>query len=140
MTSYPEDSVSNHPDAIEDPKYPPEDDGTMPDNVACLREHLIGRRIIRAEKGTARAGDLRKVNDDYDYERTNRPDHQREGLILTLDDGRRVVLEHIFADLGDIIELDVEWSEGNPFYYGYGFDIYVSDTIDSYVIPAELEK
>ncbi len=37
---------------------------------------------------------------------------------------------HIYADLGDVLELQVDWSEGNPFYYGYGFDIYVSDVIE----------
>lgn len=34
---------------------------------------------------------------------------------------------HIYANLGDVVELDVGWSCGNPFYYGYGFDIYVVD-------------
>lgn len=32
---------------------------------------------------------------------------------------------HIYADLGDVLELEVGWSAGNPFYYGYGFDIHV---------------
>ena len=32
---------------------------------------------------------------------------------------------HIVADLGDVLELKVGWSAGNPFYYGYGFDIIV---------------
>ena len=30
---------------------------------------------------------------------------------------------HIYADLGDVLELTVGWSCGNPFYYGYGFYI-----------------
>jgi hypothetical protein len=30
---------------------------------------------------------------------------------------------HIYADWGDVLELTVGWSCGNPFYYGYGFDI-----------------
>lgn len=30
---------------------------------------------------------------------------------------------HIFADFGDVMALTVEWSCGNPFYYGYGFQI-----------------
>ena len=34
---------------------------------------------------------------------------------------------HIYADLGDVVELKVGWSSGNPFYYGYGFDIAVVD-------------
>jgi hypothetical protein len=32
---------------------------------------------------------------------------------------------HIYANLGDVVELNVSWSCGNPFYYGYGFDIHV---------------
>jgi hypothetical protein len=32
---------------------------------------------------------------------------------------------HIYADFGDVMQLDVGWSCGNPFYYGYGFDIAV---------------
>jgi hypothetical protein len=32
---------------------------------------------------------------------------------------------HIYADIGDVLELSVGWSSGNPFYYGYGFDIQV---------------
>ena len=38
---------------------------------------------------------------------------------------------HIYADLGDVLKLDVEWSAGNPFYYGYGFHIKVKPLGDS---------
>ena len=34
---------------------------------------------------------------------------------------------HIYADAGDVLELSVGWSCGNPFYYGYGFEIDVVD-------------
>jgi hypothetical protein len=34
---------------------------------------------------------------------------------------------HIYADLGDVMTMKVGWSCGNPFYYGYGFDIKVVD-------------
>lgn len=33
---------------------------------------------------------------------------------------------HIFADMGDVLKLDVAWSEGSG-YYGYGFRINVKD-------------
>ena len=33
----------------------------------------------------------------------------------------------IFADMSDILTLSVGWSCGNPFYYGYGFEIGVED-------------
>lgn len=32
---------------------------------------------------------------------------------------------HIFADMGDVLTMTVGWSEGNPFYYSYGFVIEV---------------
>lgn len=32
---------------------------------------------------------------------------------------------HIYADFGDVVRMNVEWSPGNAFYYGYGFDIAV---------------
>ena len=38
---------------------------------------------------------------------------------------------HIFADMGDVLELTVVWSCGNPFYYGYGFTITVDDGTES---------
>jgi hypothetical protein len=37
---------------------------------------------------------------------------------------------HIYADMGDVLELSVGWSCGNPFYYGYGFDISVTELGD----------
>lgn len=30
-------------------------------------------------------------------------------------------------DMGDVLELNVGWSSGNPFYYAYGFNIRVTD-------------
>jgi len=129
-----------------------EDDGTMPGNVAELSEAVIGHKIVSA------------LNEEI-------PGHwygATRGLVLTLDNGKRVVLRdtddccaytavqsfllhpemvdhailgvgttegyskwHIYADLGDVMELEVGWSCGNPFYYGYGFDITVEE------IPAE---
>lgn len=97
---------------------------------------------------------------------THETHYALSGLVLTLDNGRRVCLSdtndccaytdlesfllhpdkvdhvitgvgttdgystwHIYADWGDILELKVGWSCGNPFYYGYGygFDITVVD-------------
>ena len=170
MTSYPEDSLDNHPDAPDN--YPPEDDGTMPQNVDTLAEQVIGRRIIKAEQVDFNYKEFEGAGEIYWSSWDN-----GHGLVLTLDDGRRVALVdtsnccayttlekfllhperidhaitgvastngytkwHIFADLGDILELDVSWSEGNPFYYGYGFQIGVSNVLDSYVIPGELEQ
>lgn len=125
-----------------------DDDGTIVGNVDVLRETVVGRRIMSAEKGP--------VSKHY-YGTV-------EGLTLTLDNGKRVTLAdtgdccayteleafllhpervdhiitgvgttdgyttwHIYADAGDVLELSVGWSCGNPFYYGYGFTIQVED-------------
>ena len=42
---------------------------------------------------------------------------------------------HIYADFGDVLELAVAWSCGNPFYYGYGFDIAVIPMEDATEVP-----
>ena len=128
---------------------PDEDDGTMPDNVATLEEHVVGRRIVGVEKDVL-------VPSRYKWS------SPEKGTALVLDNGKRVALVdtddccaytelknvilhldkidhvitgvgttegytrwHIYADLGDVVELEVGWSSGNPFYYGYGFDISV---------------
>lgn len=127
---------------------PDHDNGTMPENLASLREAVVGRRIVSAEQKDVQ-GIYRTLS---------------KGLEITLDDGRKVTLVdtedccaftslnkfllhpervdhvitgvgttdkytvwHIYADFGDIMELEVGWSCGNPFYYGYGFDIQVID-------------
>jgi hypothetical protein len=130
-------------------RYPDEDPGIdecgqIVASVDNLREAVVGRRIVKAEK--------RPVKYRYGY--------SQENLVLTLDDGHEVRLVgtgdccayteldaflfhpelvdhailgvsttegftrwHIFADMGDVLELTVGWSYGNPCYYGYGFDI-----------------
>ena len=137
-----------------------EDDGTMPENVQALRDAVIGRKIVHADRAEP-PKDLR----GWGWRNT--------GLRLTLDNGTQVwlidtddccahtTLEsfllnpaavnhrilgigttegytkwHIYADFGDVLKLDVGWSCGNPFYYGYGFDIHVIPvTIDAEVVP-----
>lgn len=128
-----------------------DDNGTMPRNVSDLRDTVVGHRIVSAEPGSL-------PGKWYGY------DHTFPGLVLALDNDRRVCLVdtddccaytelqsfllhpervdhviagvgttdgyqswHIYADAGDILELEVGWSAGNPFYYGYGFDIIVRD-------------
>ena len=129
-----------------------EDDGTMPENVATLREAVVGHRIARAERKRVRM-----------QGRWSWPE-EGDALVLTLDDGRSVTMMnesdccayteleaflthpervnhvitgvgttdgytrwHVYADMGDVLELTVGWSPGNPFYYAYGFNILVSD-------------
>ena len=142
-------TVNPYPEEILDED---DDDGTMPQNVAELADHIVGRKIVSIEKN------VETKNGDKYYTWSNR------GTCLTLDNGKRVFLLdggdccaytelqdvilnldkidhtilgvgttdgytkwHIYADLGDVAELKVGWSCGNPFYYGYGFDIVVED-------------
>lgn len=137
-------------------RYPTEtldedsDDGTMPENVAALADSVVGHRITKVERNV-QVGDRWGGHD--------------LATVITLDDGKRVVLRdsddccayteledfllyadridhiitgvgttdgystwHIYADMGDVLELRVGWSPGNPFYYGYGFAITVEET------------
>ena len=124
-----------------------EDDGTMPNNVDTLRESVVGRRIIRTERRQVRRYEhvdgyfdeafiivlddgtevqMKNTDDCCAYTELNefllhpdRVDHVIMGVGTT--DG--YTRWHIYADMGDVLELTVGWSCGNPFYYGYGFDI-----------------
>lgn len=124
------------------------DDGTMPGNVDELRSAVVGRRIVSAEKGTVvndwgrpvdgfvitldndRRVSLANTDDCCAYTEleafllhADRIDHIITGVGTT--DGYQKW--HIYADMGDVLEMTVGWSSGNPFYYGYGFDITVED-------------
>lgn len=122
-----------------------EDDGTMPDNVAALSEAVIGRRIVKAEKepfkDSWRTGEALVITLD-DGTRVYLVDTDDccaytnlESFLLHPNSVRHAILGvgttegyttwHIFADFGDMMRLKVGWSCGNPFYYGYGFDIRV---------------
>lgn len=136
------------------PIYPPDsadshwsdDDGTMPENVGELADAVIGHRIVAAEQrevkgrhwGTSTAlvltlddGTQVQLADTDDccaftslekfLLHPDRVDHIITGVAST--DG--FTRWHIFADMGDVLELEVGWSAGNPFYYMYGFDITV---------------
>lgn len=125
------------------------DDGTITENVNELERAVIGRRIVKAELGDAPADHTRyghgdstlvltlddgtmvrlvDTNDCCAYTELKqfllhpeRVDHAITGVGTT----EGYTKWHIYADLGDVLELDVEWSCGNPFYYGYGFYIAV---------------
>lgn len=140
------------------PPYPEEvlgeeeDDGTMPANVAELAGAVIGRRIVSATKETLPDPEGWR----FDYEQTvlTLDDGKRvilsdtddccaytalEGFFLHPERIDHMILGvgttdgyttwHIYADFGDVMEMKVGWSCGNPFYYGYGFNIRVEDNI-----------
>lgn len=143
-------SVSEaYPDEVLDED---DDDGTMPGNVDSLRESVIGQRIVSVEKdvevsdheyhGWRRNTATVITLDNGKRVRLHNSDDccaftELEAFLLHPERVDHAILGvgttegytkwHIFADMGDILELTVGWSCGNPFYYGYGFDIVVDD-------------
>lgn len=120
-----------------------EDNGTMPDNVAELADAVVGRRIVSSKvwgrKFTITLDDGRIVK-LYDTEcccaytaleafllHPESVDH----VILGVGTTEKYTVWHVYADFGDVLKLTVGWSCGNPFYYGYGFDIRVIDPTPS---------
>lgn len=123
-----------------------DDNGTMPRNVAELTEHIVGHRIMSAEMVTTAN---RWGGDDSAFEITL--DNGKkvrladtddccaytalQSFLLNADKVDHIITGvgttngfqtwHIFADMGDVLALEIGWSSGNPFYYGYGFDITV---------------
>lgn len=125
-----------------------DDDGTMPDSVAELADEVVGHRIVSATvealPGLGRwGGDAESLVITLD-------NGTRVAMLDTDDCCAYTALEsfllhpelvdhvitgvgtteqytkwHIYADMGDVLELEVGWSPGNPFYYGYGFHIKV---------------
>lgn len=121
---------------------PDDDDGTMPDNVEELSRAVVGHRIVSAERtadwdvplvltlDTGKRVTLRNTDDCCAYTvlsafllDPNGVDHIITGVGTT----GGYTTWHIYADMGDVLTLSVEWSCGNPFYYGYGFNITVED-------------
>lgn len=138
------------------------DDGTMPENVANLAKEVVGHRIVRAERVervhkspyssytyTAECFEIELDNGKI-VQLTDGGDccayTQVESFLLAVNDVEHVITGigttdeyttwHIFADLGDILELKVGWSCGNPFYYGYGFNIAVVDADEVKAVEA----
>lgn len=132
------------------------DDGTMPANVEELRDAVVGHRIVSAEAdapATDKWGDptnaalvitldngrrveLMNTSDCCAYTELNsfllhpdRVDH----VILGVEASDGYERWRVYADMGDVLELSVGWSSGNPFYYGYGFDIAVRELDDAEV-------
>jgi hypothetical protein len=124
-----------------------DDDGQIVDNVDTLRANVIGHRIVKAEQRevptsryvhhefvlTLDSGKqvvLRNTSDCCAYTEleafTIRPD-LIDHVITGVGTTEGYTKWHIYADFGDIIELNVGWSCGNPFYYAYGFSIAVED-------------
>jgi hypothetical protein len=117
----------------------------MPENVDQLRQAVVGHRIVKTEKredSRSWRGSHALVitlDDGREVTMINTDDccahTELEEFLLHPDKVDHVIMGvgttdeytkwHIYADWGDVLELTVSWSCGNPFYYGYGFDIFV---------------
>lgn len=130
-----------------------DDDGTMTSSLYALKDAVIGHRIVSAERrewkqkhsysgyeypmeavvltlDNGKEVILHEESDCCAYTEVEKfllnpelVDHVITGVGTT--DGYNTW--HIYADLGDVMEMTVGWSPGNPFYYGYGFSIEVTD-------------
>lgn len=147
------DETSPYPVEILDSN---DDDGTMPENIDTLAEAVVGRRIVSVDTNRKVAGrywgtDTGTVLTLDNGTRVVLVDGgdccaytEMEDVVLNLDRIDHAITGvgttdgyttwHIYADLGDVVQMKVGWSCGNPFYYGYGFDIRVESG------PAELES
>lgn len=127
------------------------DDGTMPENVAELAKNVVGRKIVSVEQNVSipgtyewqrgNTGTVLTLDNGKQVLIENTDDccayTELDEAILHLDKIDHVITGvgttdgfetwHIYADLGDVMEMKVGWSSGNPFYYGYGFNISVRD-------------
>lgn len=130
-----------------------EDDGTMSEGLAALTEAVVGHRIVSVEEAlpedryygapyfdhppliitldNGKRVEMLGGDDCCAYTEVeefllhpDRVDHIITGVGTT----GNYSTWHIYADMGDVLELSVGWSCGNPFYYGYGFHIDVVDT------------
>lgn len=129
-----------YPEEVLDDEY---DDGTMPNNVQELRDAVVGRRIVSAEERSYEGSYYRNsglvitLDNGTEVRLADSDDccayTSLQSFLLHPDKVDHVIMGvgttegytrwHIYADYGDIMELEVGWSCGNPFYYGYGFYI-----------------
>jgi len=113
-------------------------DEVMQSNSEELAAAVVGERIMLASAGpsgmriTLASGRVVELHNSYDCcaytELTNfflKPsaiDHVITGV--RVEDGYQTW--HVYADMIDVLDLEVAWSEGSG-YYGYGFDIDVKE-------------
>jgi len=130
-----------------------DDDGTMVESKTKLEEAIVGHKIVSVEKNALLPG----YNEDEWWRSARAPkitlDNGKqvflvgqgdccaytdlEAFLLHPEMVDHIIMGvgttdgyttwHIYADMGDVLELTVNWSCGNPFYYGYGFEIQVFD-------------
>lgn len=127
-----------------------ETDTTMYGNAKELADTVVGHRIIKAEIAQEKSywdqkEDVLQLTLDNGHKvnlfntsdccaftelksfvyNPDKVDHIITGVSTEND----YETWHIYADMGDVLELSIGWSYGNPYYYGYGFDIQVQNAV-----------
>lgn len=119
----------------------------MPGSLEALREAVVGHKIVSVEQGeittessywthtgliltldNGQKVEMIEVGDCCAYTEVRKfflNPHLVDHVIMGVGTTDGFTTWHIYADLGDVLKLTVGWSCGNPFYYGYGFDIKV---------------
>lgn len=143
--------LKKRPYPVEDLDSEWADDGTMPENVTDLEKNVVGHRIVSVRENV----EIPEEGAHWWYKRGTEitlDNGKRVFLSDTKDCCARTELEkfllhpemvdhvitgvgttegytvwHVYADFGDVLELSVDWSCGNPFWYAYGFNITVVD-------------
>jgi hypothetical protein len=125
-----------------------EDNGTMVESRCDLENALVGHKIVSVERGEATrkyygtdAATIITLDNGKRVKLIGEADccaftevqafllnPEMVGHLITgVGTTGEYTTWHIYADMGDILQLTVGWSCGNPFYYGYGFTIQVED-------------
>jgi hypothetical protein len=114
-----------------------DDDGTIVESVATLGALIVGHRIVKVENpgrltitlDTGLTVELGNNDDCCAYTElesflwnADKIDH----VITGVSTSNGYTTWSIYADMGDVLSLQVGWSAGNPFYYGYGFNFVVT--------------
>lgn len=119
-----------------------EDDGTMPDSRDALAKAVVGRRIVAVDEKSDEIGYGKGIvitlDDGTRAEVLGLADccayTEIESFLLAPDKVDHIITGvgttdgyttwHIYADMGDVLKLSVNWYCGNQF-YAYGFEIVV---------------
>lgn len=124
-----------------------DDDGTMPENVETLANEVVGHRIVSVDRVLVKRyhWDVEALQITLDTGKTVLLEDssdccaytELESFIFNADKIDHIITGvstedeytkwHIFADAGDVLQMNIGWSSGNPFYYGYGFTISVTE-------------
>lgn len=146
-----------YPEEVLNEDYNDEDNGTMPEGVQALRDAVIGHKVVKVEKGGAIPEKKGTYRWNTTADVTLTLDNGKRVALIGVSDccahgsvdafvEKLPLMDHIITDVGttgkytkwhlltdmeDVLQLDVDWSPGNAFYYAYGVEIEVYEIPDT---------